>query len=74
MILRLMYVCTGCVMLGVKLNVCMYLWMDDVVLDQWCNGSYSDFAIDVCRRCSYDEVPMDVCMYKVNDVVQYVWC
>ena len=27
----------------------------------------------MCRRCSYDEVPMDVCMYKVNDVVQYVW-
>ena len=24
-------------------------------------------------NASYDEVPMDVCMYKVYDVVQYVW-
>ena len=29
---------------------CVYVIMNDVVLDQWCNCSYSDFAIDVCSN------------------------
>ena len=43
----------------VSMDVCMYE-VYDVVLDQWCNWSYS--------------VAIDVWLYKVNDVVQYVWC